>query len=398
MKTKVRKKDNFATALEHLGGISAQKFLKDYWQKRPLLVRGAFPNLIEPLSKQEIFALAARDDAESRLISRNGAQWQLTHGPISRRQMATAKKGLWTLLLQDTQHFSRKAHQLLAAFNFIPHARVDDLMVSYAIAGAGVGPHIDSYDVFLLQGSGSRRWRISAQKDLRLKEGAPLKLLAKFKPEQEFVLKTGDMLYLPPGYAHDGIAESECLTWSIGFRAPSSQELGQAFLDYVRDDIKLGGQYEDADLIPTATPGAIDRQMRNRFAAMIRSVVATVATPATLDICVGRYLTEPKQHVYFDYPEPELAPAAFRKAVLRHGLRLDLKSRMLYDEDRFFINGEQWQILPADRALFRILADCRELTPPILTESSTATALNALHVAYTNGFVRISNIMQEPSK
>ena len=395
MKTSAPKKNKFTAPLEHLGGMSAQKFLRDYWQKKPLLVRGAFPNLVEPLSKQQIFALAVRDDAESRLICRDGNKWQLTHGPITRRQLATAKKQLWTLLLQDTQHFSQAAHRLLAAFNFIPHSRIDDLMVSYAVAGAGVGPHVDSYDVFLLQGSGQRRWRISAQEDPRLREDVPLKMLARFKPEQEFVLDTGDMLYLPPGYAHDGIAESECLTWSIGFRAPSRQEIGQAFLDYLRDEIKSNGQYEDANLVPTTTPGAIDRMMRQRFAAMTRHVVAAIAAPESLDICLGRYLTEPKQHVYFDAAEPMLSPAKFRKAALRHGVRLDLKSRMLYDDERFFINGEQWQIEIVGAELFRRLADERELPPVALEHTATAGVFNALHVAYTNGFIRISDDQRE---
>jgi 50S ribosomal protein L16 3-hydroxylase len=386
MKTTTQKNSPPPTSLEHLGGLSAKKFLREYWQKKPLLIRHAFPRLVEPLNKQQLFNLAARDDVESRLIARNGRDWQMTHGPISKRQLASAKQNLWTLLVQDTQHFSKEAHALLAKFNFVPHARVDDLMVSYAVPGAGVGPHVDSYDVFLLQGSGKRRWRISAQKDLRLKENMPLKLLAHFKPQQEFVLETGDMLYLPPGYAHDGVAETECMTWSIGFRAPSSQELSNAFLDYLRDEIKSAGQYADADIVPTAAPGEIDRKMQARFATMLTETIASATDPDNFQVCLGRYLTEPKQHVYFDYPEPELSPSLFRKSVLRHGIELDLRSRLLYDERRFFINGEQWQIERSGAALIRKLADRRHLSPTDLAASDTAT-LKALHIAYSNGFL-----------
>lgn len=386
MKTTTQKNRRAETLLEHLGGLSAKKFLREYWQKKPLLIRRAFPHLAEPLNRRQLFDLAGRDDVESRLITRNGRDWQMTHGPISRRQLSSVKHCLWTLLVQDTQHFSKDAHELLAKFNFIPHARIDDLMVSFAVPGAGVGPHIDSYDVFLLQGSGKRRWRISAQTDLRLKENMPLKLLAHFKPEQEFVLETGDMLYLPPGYAHDGIAETECLTWSIGFRAPSSQELSNAFLDYVRDEIKSAGQYADADLVPTAAPGEIDPEMQARFAAMLTNTIASATDEDNLQICLGRYLTEPKQHVCFDYPDIELPLSLFRKNILRQGIDLNLKTRLLYDKRRFFINGEQWQIEQSGMALIRKLADTRHLSPADLATTDTAT-FKALHIAYSNGFL-----------
>ncbi|MEP7157499.1 MAG: cupin domain-containing protein, partial [Betaproteobacteria bacterium] len=227
------------TALAQLGGMSAAKFLRDCWQKKPLLIRNAFPQFVEPLTKKEVFELAQRDEAESRIVSQSGKQWQLLQGPFTKRDFTAQKNNLWTVLIQDTQHFSQEAHDVLTRFNFIPHARVDDLMVSYAVPGAGVGAHFDSYDVFLLQGTGKRRWQISSQKDLRLKADVPLKILARFKPEQEYVLECGDMLYLPPGYAHHGVAETECLTWSVGFRAPSQQEMSAALLDHVRDAIQF---------------------------------------------------------------------------------------------------------------------------------------------------------------
>ena len=197
--TKTRKRNSLLSPLPLLGGISASVFFRDYWQKKPLLIRNAIADFVAPLSKSEVLTLARREEAESRLIKRDADDWQFEHGPFTARDFRQAKNILWTVLVQDVQHFSYEAHELLAKFGFIPQARIDDLMVSYAVAGAGVGAHFDSYDVFLLQGIGRRRWQISEQQDLRLKPGIPLKILSHFKPTEEFILETGDMLYLPPG-------------------------------------------------------------------------------------------------------------------------------------------------------------------------------------------------------
>lgn len=374
-------------SLPQLGGISAKKFLRDYWQKQPLLIRNAFPQFHEPLTKSEVLELAQRDEAESRIVSQSGKEWDLRHGPFSSRDFSALKKKLWTVLVQDTQHFSYEAHDVLAKFNFIPRARVDDLMVSYAVPDAGVGAHFDSYDVFLLQGMGSRRWQVSAQKDLRLKDGVPLKILANFKPEQEYVLETGDMLYLPPGFAHHGVAETECLTWSIGFRAPSQQELSTAFLDFLRDEIQLEGQYNDADLKATAHPGEIDRDMIARVEKMLVDVRKLAADPDQLQKFLGIYLTEPKSHVYFDAPEPELSLPAFRQAIKRDGIELDLKTRLFYIGEHFFINGEELVVPAPDRAALRGLADGRKLDRNALAGVDVASLAKDLYRAYRDGFV-----------
>ena len=178
MKKIAQKTGNADRPLAHLGGLSAAQFLRGYWQKKPLLIRNAFVDFADPLTKREVLELARQEDTESRLIAHSNAGWTLRQGPLARRDFNAMKHARWTVLVHDTQHFSSAAHDLLAHFNFIPHARVDDLMVSYAVPGAGVGPHLDSYDVFLLQGSGNRRWQISAQKDQRMKQGVPLKILA----------------------------------------------------------------------------------------------------------------------------------------------------------------------------------------------------------------------------
>ena len=374
-------------SLPHLGGLTAKKFLRDYWQKKPLLIRNAFAQFHEPLTKSEVLELAQRDEAESRIVSQSGKDWDLRHGPFSSRDFSALKKKLWTVLVQDTQHFSREAHEVLAKFNFIPHARVDDLMVSYAVPGAGVGAHFDSYDVFLLQGMGSRRWQVSAQKDLRLKEGMPLKILANFKPEQEYVLETGDMLYLPPGYAHQGVAETECLTWSIGFRAPSQQEMSAALLDFLRDEIQFEGQYSDADLITTKHPGEIDRDMIGRMEKMLVDVRKMAADEDQLQKFLGTYLTEPKSHVYFDAPEPELSLPTFRQAIKRGGIELDLKTRLFYIGERFFINGEALDVAAADNAALRGLADARKLNRDAMASADATSLAKTLYNAYRDGFV-----------
>jgi 50S ribosomal protein L16 3-hydroxylase len=390
MKKSSQKKVGPDKPLAHLGGLSAKQFLRDYWQKKPLLIRNAFPDLAEPLTMREVLELARRDDAESRLIAHNGAKWTLKQNPIARRDFTAVAHDKWTVLVQDTQHFSFEAHELLAQFNFIPHARIDDLMVSYAVPGAGVGPHIDSYDVFLLQGSGKRRWRISAQTDLRLKPNVPLKILAHFKAEQEFLLETGDLLYLPPGIAHDGIAETECLTWSIGCRAPSQQELTNALLDYLRDEITLDGQYCDPELAPAQHAGEIDVAMRKRVARMLVEIQDATGNAAHQQRCLGRLLTEPKPHIFFDPPDAVLGSGAFRQAAIRNGVALDLRTRFLYSAELFFMNGSEFPVDAADVELFRLLADTRRLTAGIAAVGRGKTFYANLYRAYCDGFLQIA--------
>jgi 50S ribosomal protein L16 3-hydroxylase len=376
-------------ALQHLDGMTAETFLRKHWQQKPLLIRNAFPHFEAPLTKAEIFELASREEAESRLIVRRGKAWSLQHGPFAAKQLRAVADAKWTVLIQDIQHFSREAHQLLSAFNFIPHARIDDLMVSFANKGGGVGPHFDSYDVFLLQGEGERRWQISAQRDLTLSDGMPLKILAKFKPQQEWLLKTGDMLYLPPGYAHHGVAESDCITWSIGFRAPARQELAHAFLDFVRDEIALTGNYQDRHLKPATSPGAIDSGMEKRLIAMLGEVNQAMASPALQRRFLGRYLTEPKSHVTFEAPAPQQL-RTWSRAIATTGVELDLRSRLLSLRGHFFINGETLDVPRADRARWQRLADTRALDAKMLSTLS-AESLQLLQNLFVDGFIALGH-------
>ena len=352
-----------------LGNINANEFLRIYWQKKPLLIRGAFVGLDEPFTPRQILQLAADERSECRLIQHGRGKWQVEHGPLSVAQIKRLPKRNWTILVQDTQHFSRAAATLLQQFSFIPHARVDDLMVSYAAPGGGVGPHFDSYDVFLLQGSGRRRWRISAQRDLALQPGAPLKILSRFKAQQEWVLEKGDMLYLPPGYAHEGVALDECLTYSIGFRAPSNQELTTAFVDFLRDELNMPGQYADTALRATTRPGEIPPAMRSGLKKSLRQIRWD---DALMERFIGCYLSEPKAHVFFDAPHSPLTPKQFARQARLRGLTLDLKSRMLYCGEYIFINSESFHAAGEDVVLLRALADQRALLPGCLTHTGSA--------------------------
>ena len=282
-------------ALPLLGGISPAQFMRRYWQKKPLLVRGAvsdWKKLQLPLPRAQLFELAGQEGVESRLLQLKNGAWSVKHGPFSRRQIPSLKTEDWTLLVQGVDLHNQAAHELLQRFAFVPAARLDDLMISYATDGGGVGPHFDNYDVFLLQAHGKRRWRIGRQKDKTLRPGLPLKILAAFEPEEEHVLEPGDMLYLPPGWAHDGIAVGECMTYSIGFRSPNGAQLAHEVLQRMAEGAadEEGAIYRDAQQPAVAGPGAIPAELQD-FAR--QAVQRALAQPQALECALGEALTEP---------------------------------------------------------------------------------------------------------
>jgi len=333
-----------------LAGLSPAQFMRKHWQKKPLLVRQAFANAAPPASLKDLAALAARDDVESRLVTAFDGDWRLKQGPIARLP-AMSKPG-WTLLVQGLDQHLAQARALLDQFRFVPDARLDDLMLSVASDGGGVGPHFDSYDVFLIQLAGQRRWRIGAQRDALLRDDVPLKIIANFKPEQEFVLEAGDMLYLPPGWAHDGVAVgSGCVTGSVGFRASTADALAAELLPRLFDEVDAGGKlYADPRQEASNEPGRVPPALLD-FAR--RAVEAAVQRPQALERALGEALTEPKAQVWFEPGEP--LPAG-------QGAALDRRSRMLYDTAHVFLNGESFRAGGRDAALMRRLADRRELT------------------------------------
>lgn len=323
-------------------------------------MRAAIPNFSGFLDRAEIFNLASNQEVESRLILRQGSRWDMRFGPFSKSALQRLPHRDWTLLIQGVNLHHRAGAQLLSQFDFIPHARLDDLMVSYAAPGGGVGPHVDSYDVFLLQGFGRRRWQISRQKDLSLRPNLPLKILRRFVPQDEWDLEPGDMLYLPPMYAHNGVALEACTTYSIGFRSPSWHELGVRFFEDVAERQQLTGRYADPALRPTRHPGLLPPPM---ISAAYEALSKARWRSREVGDFLGRYLTEPKQHVMFNPPRDNLSLSRFRGALERAGAQLALKSLMLYSREAVFINGEAVRFPRGVPVPMRVLADQRILPP-----------------------------------
>jgi 50S ribosomal protein L16 3-hydroxylase len=311
-----------------LGGLSPREFLRRYWQKRPLFVPAALPQITGMPGLRALRALAARDDVESRIVQRRGARWDTTPGPFSRASLGEKNS---SLLVSGVNLHVAAADRLLRRFDFIPQARLDDVMVSYATPRGGVGPHVDSYDVFLIQGFGLRKWTVWSLSGSK----------------NTFLSKPGDLLYLPPGWKHDGVALEECTTYSVGFRAPRGTELGAAFLDYLHERGLPDSRYGDKDLRPTARHAALPEKMIRHAEKTLRRIRWSHTDVVRF---LGEYLTQPKSHVVF-------RPSSTMGKVLR----LDPKTQLLYRGERFFLNGESFVLGRRDAAAMRQLADRRAL-------------------------------------
>lgn len=345
-----------------LGGLSPQQFMSRYWQKKPLLIRQAVPGVKPPIDRPTLFDLAAQDDVESRLIvQKNSGDWSLRHGPVARRSLPKLSQSGWTLLVQGLDLHVPAAHELLNQFRFVPEARLDDVMISYATDGGGVGPHYDSYDVFLLQVHGRRRWRVGPLKDASLCPDVPLKILSNFEPEYEWLLEPGDMLYLPPMWGHDGVADGECMTCSIGFRVPEAGELTREVLMRCVEAMEADAKrvlYQDPKQPATLQPGLIPSQLQS-FAT--DAIQRFLSDPQQVYAALGEVLTEPKPRVWFEPGEP--LPDGV-------GVVLDARTRMVYDDKRIFANGESWRAGGADARLMRTLADRRCLDAKTVAKAS----------------------------
>ena len=367
------------TPLALLGGLTASQFMRKHWHKKPLLVRQAIPGFKAPIPRARLLAMAGEEGVESRLIQQlGGNEWKLSHGPLSRRSLPALTKPGWSVLVQGVDMHDDKAHELLQRFRFVPEARLDDLMISFATDQGGVGPHFDSYDVFLLQAHGKRRWRIGRQKDLSLQEDKPLKILANFEPEEEFVLEPGDMLYLPPKWAHDGVAEGECMTYSIGFRSPDRGEMGRELLLRMSDEPDEPENpviYRDPKQEAVSNPAEIPTGMYD-FAR--EALQKALAEPLALERALGEYLSDPKPNVWFEHGDEN---GMFESVVL------DRRTRMMYDAKHIFINGESYLAGGRDATLMRKLADTRKLSRKDLASASD-DALELLSSWFDAGWVR----------
>lgn len=288
---------NSDTPLQLLGGLTAREFMRDYWQKKPLLVRQAIPGFESPISPDELAGLALEEEIESRLVIEHGERpWELRRGPFAEDAFAELPERDWTLLVQAVDQFVPEVAELLEEFKFLPKWRIDDVMVSFAAPGGGVGPHFDNYDVFLLQGFGTRRWQVGqvCNSDSPMLQHADLKILAEFVKTEEWVLEPGDMLYLPPLLAHCGTAEDDCMTYSVGFRAPSAAEVLTHFTDFLGQFLPDEERYSDADAQPTSDPTQIQRDALDRLKALLTE---HMSDERLLMTWFGQFMTEPR------YPE-----------------------------------------------------------------------------------------------
>lgn len=276
-------------------GLSQQQFLDEYWQKKPLLIRNAFPIPVTDLTAEDLAGFACEQDIESRLIRQTGkSNWSLAHGPLPEAAFAQLPEKDWTLLVQDMDKHWPSLQLLWRPFDSMPHWRRDDIMVSYAVPGGSVGAHIDNYDVFLLQAQGVRRWKISAlpENTPQWLEDCPLRILEHFTADNSWDLAPGDMLYLPPKFAHLGIAQTQCMTISIGFRAPTQRQLLDAFVDALAESDSADQFYSDADLLITEKPTAIDDGCLEKAKSLL--IEALAQHPELIKKAFGRLVTETK--------------------------------------------------------------------------------------------------------
>lgn len=363
-----------------LGGLSPDAFMRRHWQKKPLLVRQAWPGVQSPIDRSALFDLAGADGVESRLLTQFDGGWRLRHGPFGRRALPPISKPNWTILVQGLDLHWQSAHEMLQRFRFVPEVRLDDLMISYASDGGGVGPHLDSYDVFLLQVKGRRRWRIGPVADRSLVPDRPVRLLANFLPTEEYLLEPGDMLYLPPLWGHDGVAEGECMTCSIGFRAATATSLAQELLYELAEGLEIPASgdalYRDPGQAATATPGRMPESLR-LFAD--KALQRALRDPKAMARALGQLMSAPKPQVWFDAGSPLLEGCC---------VALDQRSRMVYDDHHVFINGEAFVASGRDARLMHGLADRRRLEAAELAQLG-ASARSLLSDWAEAGWVRV---------
>ena len=280
-----------------LGEISTADFLANYWQKKPLLIRGAIPNFEPPIDGDELAGMALEAEVESRLVV--GSEWQLEHGPFDEERFATLPESQWTLLVQAVDLWVPEVAELLCKFDFLPSWRLDDIMVSYAEDGGSVGPHFDYYDVFLLQGAGKRRWQIGQHCDEHtpLVANTDLKILADFAATDEWVLEPGDMLYLPPQIAHHGVAMGACTTFSVGFRSPAATEM----LDDLATELLSRGPAPRYLIDPPLTPESAQGPIPEAYVAQAKKLILeTLDDEKLLAEWFAIFMTTPKYQMLVD--------------------------------------------------------------------------------------------------
>ncbi|QQE82392.1 cupin domain-containing protein [Pseudomonas putida] len=346
------------TPLQLLGGISAREFMRDYWQKKPLLVRQAFPDFESPIDPDELAGLALEEEVESRIVLEHGAHpWELRRGPFNEDTFADLPEKDWTLLVQAVDQFVPEVAELLEHFRFLPSWRIDDVMISFATPGGSVGPHFDNYDVFLLQGHGQRNWKIGqmCDSDSPLLDHADLRILAEFEQSGEWTLEPGDMLYLPPRLAHYGVAVDDCLTYSVGFRAPSAAEVLTHFTDFLGQFLPDEERYSDADAEPASDPHQIQHDALDRLKGLLDKHMNDKDLLLTW---FGQFMTEPRypeQVVGEELDEQELIEALEDGAILIRNPSARMAWSELGDDLMLFASGRSCPLPAKLRELLKLV-------------------------------------------
>jgi len=347
------------------GDMSPEHFLAEYWQKKPLLVRGAWPNFETPLSPEAFLNLSSREDAFSRLLVErpDESNWDLREGPFEKDVFDSMPQTHWTLLVQEVDRLVPEVRNMLDVVSFLPKWRLDDVMISYAANGGGVGAHIDNYDVFLLQGFGERRWQINTTPvvEENLVEDIDISVLADFVADRDWVLQPGDLLYLPPRVAHYGVALGPCMTYSIGCRAPSKQDVLSAVLEKVLMESDPDERYVDPDLRSTTDSGRLGPDGVAWVRTMLEDL--TEDTDALTEV-VGSIISQPRRYV-----DEEALPKESLKSALSKGFRVRVasSSQVLYDTSNLgvlwlFAAGEAIELDPAFLGLVKALIEGPGLT------------------------------------
>lgn len=354
------------------GGLSADIFLRDYWQKKPVVIRQAFPDFSCPVSADELAGLACEENVESRIVIEddNSKPWQLENGPFAPERFEQLPETHWTLLVQGLDHWVPEVADLLEAFRFVPNWRLDDIMASYAPAGGSVGPHFDQYDVFLLQAEGHRRWEFGGHCDEMSPrvEGTPLRILSRWQGEETITLGPGDMLYLPPGVGHHGIAIDDCITLSVGFRAPSVDDVLTGFTDFICAQPETNRPLADPDLQCPENPGAISPEIIRNLGDMIARYTGD---SRQLAHWFGQYATAPKSTSIIMAPESPVTPGAILAKIDEGAtLRWNEGSRFAYyefeAETALFVDGERYLLRGDARGLAPALCCGNRLDPEVI--------------------------------
>ncbi|WP_353572373.1 cupin domain-containing protein [Candidatus Albibeggiatoa sp. nov. BB20] len=372
-----------------LSQFSPSEFLQHYWQKKPLLIRQAIPNFSSPITPDELAGLACEPDVESRLIREQDGDksWTLRYGPFSEDDFSQLPETHWTLLVQEANKQVPEIEDILDLFNFVPSWRVDDLMISYAVPQGSVGAHTDSYDVFLLQAHGLRRWQISLQNGELLPD-LELKILKEFSPEESWILEPGDMLYLPPNTAHHGVALDECMTFSIGFLAPTHNEMIQDFVDYSLNELDAEKRYADPELQLPKNTGEISGEALQK----IQRIIQNLSTDSrSVNQWFGCFISESRAGTSYEQPEPAYDKKEWLN-IFQHESQLRRIAKLLFINESegmtLFIEGRAIPISKSCQAAIPILSSQREFSYPELQAYLDNDELVDLLVDFTNlGFI-----------